>query len=355
MGVDDPEKYESEYDDIPQETSSKKNAKRSLDSESGSGLFGFKRAPKKAKLNIDVIESKKSTTMIENFASGTERIRIENHVYTTNIGRPINLRKLNEKTLTSHGPQYNQKKFAALVMRWRDPRIALLMFACGKFVCSGAKNRYQAKMVFKDAINIVHDLGYTDVNKNNIDGKLQNMVCSVKLTFGINLSELANDRVDICEYRKEIFPGAYLRIPKLGSINIGVYEGGKMIITGIKEIREIKLAINTVLPILSKYQRKITMDPIAILNSKSKHEGTLSDNTYINYQVQRTKKRATHDIVEEPVAKKQKEVAVKNFITVEDKGNTSIKGIGIEALKEFASSVKDIDTVPDSIRSMLPI
>jgi transcription initiation factor TFIID TATA-box-binding protein len=338
------------------------------DDEDDNSFVGFRPAPKEPKLNIDVIDSKKSTTFIENFSKYTERIRVENHVYTTNIGRPINLRAFLDKTETTHGSQYNPKKFAALVIRWRDPRIALLFFSCGKLVCSGAKNKFQARLVIKDALQIVWQLGYTDVKVNKVKGTLQNMVCSVKLKFGIDLDELANERSDICKYRKKIFPGASLKIPKLGSINVSVYSAGRLIITGAKKIADIKKAIKAVIPILIKHKREITMDPIAKINAKSKGDDKFTENSSRNLEIRLRKRKA--DVMETD------QEVVTNEPTEQEEGEEEITTEHIlftEGLLDEVHTIKQseqhydeddeplfkssttISNVPDSLKRFLPM
>ena len=42
--------------------------------------------------------------------------------------------------LQARNAEYNPKRFAAVIMRLRDPKTTALIFAAGKIVCTGAKN-----------------------------------------------------------------------------------------------------------------------------------------------------------------------------------------------------------------------
>lgn len=337
-----------------------------FESDDEHNFVGFNPAPKEPKLNIDVIDSKKSTTFIKNFSKYTERIRVENHVYTTNIGRPINLRAFLERTETTHGSQYNPKKFAALVIRWRQPRIALLFFSCGKLVCSGAKNKFQARQVIKDALSIVVELGYTDVSIANVKATLQNMVCSVKLKFGIDLDGLAIERSDICKYRKDIFPGASLKIDKLGSINVSVYDGGRLIITGAKKIADIKKAIQTVIPILIKHRKEINMDPIARLNAKSKNDDKFTKNSSINLEIRLRKKTKPDNAEEAGASDMEDDISEVETITSEQikftegrlaemKMETGENDMEMDDDVPLFKTTTKITSVPDSLKRFLPM
>ena len=52
--------------------------------------------------------------------------------------------KLELKTiaLRARNAEYNPKRFAAVIMRIRDPRTTALIFSSGKMVCTGAKRLY---------------------------------------------------------------------------------------------------------------------------------------------------------------------------------------------------------------------
>ena len=64
----------------------------------------------------------------------------------------IDLRKLAQ---CCRNAEYNPKRFNAVVMRIREPRVTALIFATGKVVITGAKSEedaYQAARIFEKTI-----------------------------------------------------------------------------------------------------------------------------------------------------------------------------------------------------------
>lgn len=59
-----------------------------------------------------------------------------NIVCTVNLGCKLDLKKI---ALHARNAEYNPKRFAAVIMRIRDPRTTALIFSSGKMVCTGAK------------------------------------------------------------------------------------------------------------------------------------------------------------------------------------------------------------------------
>ena len=59
-----------------------------------------------------------------------------NIVCTVNLGCKLDLKKI---ALHARNAEYNPKRFAAVIMRIREPRTTALIFSSGKMVCTGAK------------------------------------------------------------------------------------------------------------------------------------------------------------------------------------------------------------------------
>jgi transcription initiation factor TFIID TATA-box-binding protein len=54
-----------------------------------------------------------------------------------NLGVQLELKKI---ALHARNAEYNPKRFAAVIMRIREPRTTALIFSSGKMVCTGAKS-----------------------------------------------------------------------------------------------------------------------------------------------------------------------------------------------------------------------
>ena len=63
-------------------------------------------------------------------------VDFRNIVCTVNLCCKLDLKKI---ALHARNAEYNPKRFAAVIMRIRDPRTTALIFSSGKMVCTGAK------------------------------------------------------------------------------------------------------------------------------------------------------------------------------------------------------------------------
>ena len=70
-------------------------------------------------------------------ASGVIHPKLQNIVSTFNLGCELDLRSI---ALRAKNSEYNPKRFAACIMRIREPKTTALIFKSGKVVCTGAKS-----------------------------------------------------------------------------------------------------------------------------------------------------------------------------------------------------------------------
>ena len=78
-------------------------------------------------------------------------------VSTLNLQCPLELKKI---ALQCRNAEYNPKRFAAVIMRLRDPKTTALIFASGKIVCTGAKNCDLSKQAAKKYAKIIKNCGF---------------------------------------------------------------------------------------------------------------------------------------------------------------------------------------------------
>ena len=82
---------------------------------------------------------------------------LQNIVSTVNLGVPLDLKKI---ALHARNAEYNPKRFAAVIMRIRDPRTTALIFSSGKMVCTGAKSEEASRLAARKYARIVQKLGF---------------------------------------------------------------------------------------------------------------------------------------------------------------------------------------------------
>jgi len=69
----------------------------------------------------------------------------------------LDLKKI---ALKARNAEYNPKRFAAVIIRIRDPKTTALIFASGKMVCTGAKNEKASKQAARKFARIIQKLGF---------------------------------------------------------------------------------------------------------------------------------------------------------------------------------------------------
>jgi transcription initiation factor TFIID TATA-box-binding protein len=61
--------------------------------------------------------------------------------------------------LKARNAEYNPRRFAAVIMRIREPKTTALIFSSGKMVVTGAKSEEMARMASRKYARIVQKLG----------------------------------------------------------------------------------------------------------------------------------------------------------------------------------------------------
>lgn len=101
-----------------------------------------------------------------------------NIVSTVNLNCKLDLKKI---ALHARNAEYNPKRFAAVIMRIREPRTTALIFSSGKMVCTGAKSEEDSRLAARKYARIIQKLGFT-VSKHLI-----------KYLFEMLLNQLIHD------------------------------------------------------------------------------------------------------------------------------------------------------------------
>lgn len=83
--------------------------------------------------------------------------QLQNIVSTVNLGCKLDLKKI---ALQARNAEYNPKRFAAVIMRIREPRTTALIFSSGKMVCTGAKSEEMSRLAARKYARIVQKLGF---------------------------------------------------------------------------------------------------------------------------------------------------------------------------------------------------
>ncbi|NWV33770.1 TBPL2 protein, partial [Grantiella picta] len=110
--------------------------------------------------------------------------QLQNIVSTVNLACKLDLKNI---ALRARNAEYNPKRFAAVIMRIREPRTTALIFSSGKMVCTGAKSEEQSRLAARKYARVVQKLGFP---AKFLDFKIQNIVASCDVRFPIRLEGL---------------------------------------------------------------------------------------------------------------------------------------------------------------------
>ncbi|PVD26506.1 hypothetical protein C0Q70_14183 [Pomacea canaliculata] len=177
------------------------------------------------------------------------RPQLQNIVCTVNLDCKLDLKKI---ALHARNAEYNPKRFAAVIMRIREPRTTALIFSSGKMVCTGAKSEEMAKLAARKYARIVQKLGFP---ARFLDFKIQNMVGSCDVKFPIRLESLVLTHSQFSSYEPELFPGLIYRMVK-PRIVLLIFVSGKVVLTGAKVRTEIYEAFENIYPILKGFRKQ---------------------------------------------------------------------------------------------------
>ena len=188
--------------------------------------------------------------------------KLQNIVSTANLGCELKLRQI---ALQARNAEYNPKRFAAVIMRIKEPKTTALIFSSGKMVCTGAKSEEDSKKASRKYAKIIRSLGFPVDFK---EFKVQNIVGSCDVKFQISLSKLNmklgrlnagadsgnnKNKKNICHYEPEIFPGLIYHMLE-PEIVLLIFVSGKIVLTGAKEREEIFEAFKKIYPVLYKFK-----------------------------------------------------------------------------------------------------
>jgi len=177
--------------------------------------------------------------------------KLQNIVSTANLKCELDLREI---ALRAKNAEYNPKRFAAVIMRIREPKTTALIFASGKMVCTGARSEEDSKKAARQYAKIIMKLGFA---VKFTEFKIQNIVGSCDVRFPIRLEGLANEHGRYCNYEPEMFPGLIYRMIK-PKIVLLIFVSGKIVLTGAKERNDIFAAFQNIYPTLLKFKKKET-------------------------------------------------------------------------------------------------
>jgi transcription initiation factor TFIID TATA-box-binding protein len=142
------------------------------------------------------------------------------------------------------------QRFAAVIMRIREPKTTALISASGKVVITGAKSEDDSKHASRKHAHIIQKLGF---DAKFADFKIHNIVGSCDVKFCVRLEGLASRHHMFSSYEPELLPGLIYRMMK-PKVVLLIFVSGKLVLTGAKVREEIYQAFELIYPVLIHFR-----------------------------------------------------------------------------------------------------
>ncbi len=178
------------------------------------------------------------------------QIKIENMVSAITLDVKIDLKKFVSKV---KGIEYNPENFPGAVFRIHDPKLAMLIFSSGKVICTGARSTEDIDAAVKQLLQKLSEGGVKVKGKPKVE--VQNIVASSSVGVKVNLDQLALECFN-AEYEPEQFPGLVYRLDDPKTVML-VFRSGKIILTGAKDVKDIKKAAEKTAEMIHEYKAVI--------------------------------------------------------------------------------------------------
>ena len=199
-------------------------------------------------INIPNKESQNKLFFNDEINKNTGLPKLQNIVSTANLKCVLDLREI---ALKAKNAEYNPSRFAAAIMRIKEPKTTALIFSSGKMVCTGARNEEESKQASRTYAKIILKLGFP---VKFSEFKVQNIVASCDVKFPIRLEGLAREYLERSSYEPEMFPGLIFHMEQ-PRIVLLIFVSGKIVLTGAKDREDIYKAYNNILTILPKFKK----------------------------------------------------------------------------------------------------
>ncbi len=168
---------------------------------------------------------------------------------TANLGVRLDLKQI---ALRCRNTEFNPRRFAAVIMRLREPRATALIFASGKMCVTGTKSTHNSTLAAQKFAYIIEKVGFKPAM---IDFKVQNIVGTLDVNFPIRLEGLVYAHSSFASYEPELFPGLIYRLVSPRVVFL-IFVSGKVVITGAKTEEQMTEALTKMYPVLVEFRKQ---------------------------------------------------------------------------------------------------
>ncbi|KAF0686656.1 Aste57867_21498 [Aphanomyces stellatus] len=232
--------------------------------------------PRETQLQV-VVDPEQALQLGDDWSSENLVLHVKNIVGTIDVQTPLDLKTI---ALHARNAEYNPRKFAAVIMRLRDPKTTALIFSSGKVhrhchhwgvhrgqLSTGSTKILQSSTGVLDVVSSFLMTVVLRIQKLNFPAryeafKICNIMGTSDVRFPIRLEGLLNDHSRFCTYEPELFSGLIFKLvdPKLTFL---IFVSGKLVICGAKDTNDMHNALEKMYPLLLGYQKKTPAPTLA--------------------------------------------------------------------------------------------
>lgn len=172
--------------------------------------------------------------------SYNEQLVISNVVCTAQLENVPNMNQLAD---VFYG-QYNKRKFAAACrIRLDNPRCTVLIFNVGKMVVTAVRSLAEGIECFHAIVALLVQRGFLDVYFSS--ASVVNYASTYYLSHKLDMDKVLKLYPDVMLW-KSSFAGGKLKVPIPGGASVLLYESGKLVITGARNLVDLERSKNWV-------------------------------------------------------------------------------------------------------------
>ena len=163
-------------------------------------------------------------------------IALQNIVVSIDLASKIPLDRIAQRLPNA---EYEPESFPGLVYRIKEPKASALVFTSGMIILSGINSMEIAEQAAKKLVEDFKSINIEISDTPKMD--IVNLVASANLKHKIDLNKVVYELGE-CEYEPEQFPGLVYRMDE-PPVVILIFNSGKIIVTGSKDLRVVQQAV----------------------------------------------------------------------------------------------------------------
>lgn len=172
-----------------------------------------------------------------------DELSVVNVVGGGSINRELDLRQLS-RDFPGGTVEYNPESFAAVVVKYKNPKATIMIYSSGKYSLAGASSVEDAQTINDKFIGSLTNLLNSTLKDRKFEVRYVVVTADIGVALDLN-SALIILGSNNTEYEPEQFPALFYR-PSKEEWFCSIFSSGKIVINGCRNLDEAKLAYQSV-------------------------------------------------------------------------------------------------------------